>query len=91
MSARQIYNVVAREIAETLVEMEADITAAQCFLASHIGSPIKQPALMHIKLATRDDIPAAQFKNRAEEVAREHLARTADLVEGFMTGTISVF
>jgi S-adenosylmethionine synthetase len=87
----KIYNVLAREIAETLVAKEADIIAAQCFLATQIGTPIKEPALLHIKLATRDGTPVAQFKDRAEEIARAHLARTSELVDGFIAGTIDVF
>ena len=46
----KIYNVVAREIAETLVAKEPDITAAQCLLIGQIGAPITQPALLHSSL-----------------------------------------
>lgn len=87
----KIYNVLARNIAETLVAKEPDIIAAQCFLVSQIGAPIREPRLIHIKLATRGATPVAQFKNRAEEIARGHLARTAELVSGFIAGTINVF
>jgi S-adenosylmethionine synthetase len=89
--AGKVYNVLAREIAETLVAKEPDIIAAQCFLVSQIGTPINDPALLHIKLATRDRSPVAQFKNRAEEIARAHLALTSDLVDRFLAGTINVF
>ena len=87
----KIYNVLAREIAETLVAKEPDITAAQCLLVSQIGAPIKEPVLLHIRLATRDRIPVSQFKNRPEEIARAHLALTSELVDGFIAGTIDVF
>lgn len=87
----KIYNVIARKIAETLVQKEIDIIAAQCFMATQIGTPIKEPALLHITLATRDDMPVAQFKSCAEEVARECLARTPELVDGFIAGTIDLF
>lgn len=87
----KIYNVLAREIAETLVEKEPDIIAAQCLLATQIGTPIQEPALLHIKLATRNEIPAVQFTRRVEEVARESLARTTELIDEFIAGTINVF
>jgi S-adenosylmethionine synthetase len=87
----KIYSVLAREIAETLVAKEPDIIAAQCLLVSQIGAPIKEPMLLHIKLATRDGIPVSQFKNRPEEIARAHLALTSELVDGFIAGTIDVF
>jgi S-adenosylmethionine synthetase len=87
----KIYNVLAREIAETLVAKEPDITAAQCLLLGQIGSPITEPALLHIKLATRDGTPVAQFERRAEEIARAHLARSSELVDDFIAGAIEVF
>lgn len=87
----KIYNVLAREIAETLVKEEPNIIAAQCVLVGQIGNPITQPALLHIKLATADGLPVAQFERHAEDIARAHLARSSTLVEGFITGAIEVF
>lgn len=87
----KIYNVLAREIAETLVANKPGISAAQCLLVGQIGSPIREPALMHIKLATRDGAPVSQFKSRAEEMARTRLARTSELADGFIAGTIDAF
>jgi S-adenosylmethionine synthetase len=87
----KIYNVLAREIAETLVAKEPDIAAAQCILVSQIGAPVAEPALLHIKLATRDEAPVAQLERRAEEMARAHLARAPELVDGFIAGRIEVF
>ena len=87
----KIYNVVAREIAEALVANEPDITAAQCFLMGQIGAPITEPALLHIKLATRDEIPVSQFERRVDEISRAHLGRTSELVDDFISGTIDVF
>jgi S-adenosylmethionine synthetase len=87
----KIYNVLARQIAETLIAKEPDIIAAQCFLVGQIGAAIKEPALLHIKLATRDGTPLTQFKSRAEEIARAHLALTSELVDGFIAGTIDLF
>ena len=87
----KIYNVLAREIAEALVVKEPGITAVQCFLVGQIGTPITEPALLHIKLATRDGTPIVQFERRAEEIARAHLARTPELVDDFIAGAIDVF
>ena len=68
-----------------------DITAAHCFLVGQIGVPITEPALLHIKLATADGTPVAQFERRAEEVARAHLARSPELVDDFIAGAIDVY
>ena len=87
----KIYNVIAREIAETLIAKEPDIAAAQCLLMGQIGTPVTEPALLHIKLATRDGAPVAQFERRADEIARSHLCRTSELVDDFIAGSIDVF
>jgi S-adenosylmethionine synthetase len=87
----KIYNVLARQIAEALVAGEPDIAAAQCLLLGQIGAPIAEPALVHIKLATRGRIPIAQFERRAEETARAHLGRVSELVDDCIAGAIGVF
>jgi len=87
----KIYNVLAREISETLVKTEPDISAAQCVMVSQIGAPVTEPTLLHIRLATVDGTPLAQFERRAEEVARFHLARSSALVDDFIAGAIELF
>ncbi len=87
----KIYNVLARKIADALVGNEPGITAAQCLLVGQIGAPIQQPALMHFKIATRNGSPVVQFKNHVEEIARAQLARTSELADGFLVGTINAF
>jgi S-adenosylmethionine synthetase len=87
----KIYNVIAREIAETLIADEPDITAAQCFLMGRIGAPVTEPALVHVRLATRDGAPVAQFQRRVAEIAGTHLGRTSELVADFIAGRIEVF
>lgn len=89
--AGKIYNVVARKIAETLVAEEPDITAAQCFLMGQIGAPITEPALVHVKLATRDGTLVAQFQRRVVDISSAHLGRTSELVDDFIAGRIDVF
>jgi S-adenosylmethionine synthetase len=87
----KLYNVVARRIAETLVADVPEIAAAQCFLVSQIGSPLTNPALLEVKLRTRDGAPAQQFAQRVEEIASLCLAGIPDLIEGFVAGSIDVF
>jgi S-adenosylmethionine synthetase len=53
----KIYNVVARQIADSLVEAVSEIAKAQCLLVSRIGAPVTSPAAVHIKLATKDCAP----------------------------------
>jgi S-adenosylmethionine synthetase len=87
----KIYNVLARDIAETLVTHEPGIAAAQCFLMGQIGAPVAEPTLIHIKLATRNGVSLAQFKQCAEDTARAQLARTSQMTDRFIAGTIDIF
>jgi S-adenosylmethionine synthetase len=87
----KIYNVVARDIAEALVATVPEIARAQCLMVGSIGAPVNEPAIMHIKLATRNGAPAAEVKTRVEEIAADRLASIPGLVDAFVTGTIELF
>ena len=87
----KIYNLLAREIAEMLVKDLSEVAAAQCLLVSRIGAPVTRPALMHLKLATRDGSPPGQLRSRAQEIASDCLARIPKFIEAFVEGTIAVF
>jgi S-adenosylmethionine synthetase len=87
----KIYNIVAREIAEALIGAVPKIIAAQCLLVSRIGSPVTQPALADVKIATRTGIPVGEFRRPIEEVTADCLARIPHLLEDFVAGKMDVF
>ena len=87
----KIYNVLARKICETLVTTVPEIAAAQCLMVSQIGSPITSPALVQVKIATRDGSPVDKFRQRIEEVADDCVVRAPKLIDDFVTGLIDVF
>ena len=84
----KIYNVLAGQIAEALIRIP-DIAAAQCVMVSRIGAPVTQPALVQAKLATKDGVPAGEFKPQ-EDVVTDQLSRAPKLVDDFVAGTIAV-
>ena len=84
----KIYNVLAGQIAEALIRIP-DIAAAQCVMVSRIGAPVPQPALVQAKLATKDGVPAGEFKPQ-EDVVTDQLSRAPKLVDDFVAGTIAV-
>ncbi|KAB2916709.1 MAG: methionine adenosyltransferase [Hyphomicrobiaceae bacterium] len=87
----KIYNVLAGELSAALVAGIPEIAAAHCLLASRIGSPVTSPAVLQVKLATRDGAPVDLHKGRVEDIAAETLARVPLLVDEFIAGAISVF
>ncbi len=87
----KIYNVIARRIAETLVTMVPEVTAAQCLMVSRIGTPVTSPAVLQVKLATRDQFPVAQLRRQVEEISVNALSGIPNLIDDFMAGKIEVF
>jgi S-adenosylmethionine synthetase len=87
----KIYNVVSRNIADALVAAVPEIAGAQCLMVSSIGAPVSEPAIMHIKLATRNGAPAVALKAHVEEIVAERLASIPDLLDAFVAGRIELF
>ena len=87
--AGKIYNVAAREIAEALVAEVSEIARAQCFLVSEIGSPLTDPAVVQVKLATKG-VPVTQLRERVEEIAAKGIARIPAMVDDFVAGRINI-
>ena len=87
----KIYNVLARKICETLVTTVPEIAAAQCLMVSQIGSPISSPALVQVKIATRDESPVDKLRRRIVEVTDDCVAGAPRLIDDFVTGAIDVF
>jgi S-adenosylmethionine synthetase len=70
----KIYNVLAHQIAEALTTEMPQIAIAHCSMVSRIGAPVTSPALVHLKLATRDGLPASQLRPRVAEITAAHLS-----------------
>jgi S-adenosylmethionine synthetase len=87
----KIYNVVARQIAESLVAGSHEIVKAECLLVSKIGAPVTDPALIHVRLAAADRFRAADFERFASEVAADRLGRIPELIEKFVAGRVEVY
>ena len=87
----KIYSVVAKDIAERLVGGVAAIAKAQCLMVSEIGAPVTAPAMLQIKLATREGIPASELRRDVEAIAADRLARIPALIDEFVAGTIAVY
>jgi S-adenosylmethionine synthetase len=87
----KIYNVVARDIAEVLVASTPTIIAAQCLLVSQIGAPVADPAILQVKVATRDGFPVEKLRQHIEGTTVERLSRIPRLIDDFIAGTCSIF
>jgi S-adenosylmethionine synthetase len=86
-----IYNVLARQIAEQIVSTLPEVAAAQCFLVSEIGRPIDDPAIAHVRLATRDGSPVAALRDRTEEIVRQALRDLPGFTQRYALGSVELF
>jgi S-adenosylmethionine synthetase len=87
----KIYNVLAKDMAETLVSTVPEIVSAQCLLVSRIGQPITSPELVQVKLATKGGIPVAMLTAQVEKIVMDKLAETPGLVGRMAAGAIMMF
>jgi S-adenosylmethionine synthetase len=87
----KIYNVVAGQIAKSIVAASTDIRRAECLMVSKIGAPVTDPAIVQVKVATVDGVLPTRFKGRAKEIVAEHLDNIPPLVEEFVAGRIEIF
>ncbi|HYB38722.1 MAG TPA: methionine adenosyltransferase [Mycobacterium sp.] len=86
----KIYNVVARDIAESIVAADPSIAGAHCLMVSRIGSPVTRPAIVNIKLAAKDGLPINGFRGQVEDIVGDRLARIPRLIDAFVAGAISL-
>lgn len=87
----KIYNVLARQVAETIVSAIPQVSAAQCYMVSEIGKPVTSPAITHVRLAMRDGSPVGRLEHTVGEIVSKELHGAAALVDRFVAGTIELF
>lgn len=87
----KIYNVLAPRIAQAIVSSIPDIAAAGCLMVSRIGQPIASPAIVQVKVASRDGLPIERFRPNIEEIVADRLNGMEKLIDEFLAGAIDVF
>jgi len=89
--AGKIYNLLAHRVAERLVAEMPEVTAAECHLLSRIGHPVTDPALAHLRLRTRDGVPAESLAEQAGQGLAAELEDLPVLLDAIVSGEIDVF
>jgi S-adenosylmethionine synthetase len=87
----KLYNLAARAVAETVVHDVADASAVECYLASRIGRPVKEPQLVHLRIETREGRRAADLKSAVEPIVRRHLSGLDTMWRRLLDGSLSIF
>jgi S-adenosylmethionine synthetase len=87
----KLYNIVARRVAETLVEEIEEVSEAYCYLVSRIGSPIREPQVADLRLAMRDGGAIGAVTSRAEQIVRDQLSEIHRIRQQLIDGLITVY
>jgi S-adenosylmethionine synthetase len=87
----KIYNVLACDIADGLTVEVPEIADAHCLMVSQSGAPVTRPALVQLKLETRDGQPLGSLRPDVEEIVAAHLTHAPQLNNDFVSGTIELF
>jgi S-adenosylmethionine synthetase len=74
----KLYNVAAQRIAQSLVAAIPELAAAEVYLASRIGQPVTEPALVDVALTPREGDVSA-LAPRAEALVRDAIGRVDEL------------
>src|SRR4249919_1947366 len=82
----KIYNVLAHEIAQSVVATSNEIVRAECLMVSKIGAPVTEPAIVQIRVTTLDAVPATGFEKRAKEIVAARLSDIPRLEDEFVAG-----
>lgn len=86
----KLYNVLARDIAEDVVARVPDVTYAECHLVSRIGAPIDDPALAHVRIASRSPLDRAGSE-LIDDIVQAQLSGVTRLSERFLEGAVQLY
>lgn len=84
----KLYNIAAGLLAARLVEALPEIGAAEVYLVGRIGAPVTEPALVDIRIATREGAPVAKLTQAVKALAGEEIGRIGDLWRDLLDGTV---
>lgn len=87
----KLYNIVAMQIAKTIVDTIPEVNEAYCYLVSQIGKPIKEPKVVDLKLNMVEDLSVASVQNQIEEIVQHQLSCIDDIRNKIIEGTLLVY
>lgn len=87
----KIYNVAAHEICSEIIARMPAVARAECLLVSQIGSPITEPALAEVKIATRGGVDAADLAQEIEGIVATALTALPHRLDDFVSGRLPLF
>ncbi|MDH5392478.1 MAG: methionine adenosyltransferase [Gammaproteobacteria bacterium] len=87
----KLYNFVAQQIAESLVDELDEIREARCYLVSRIGSPISQPQVVDVQLYLAHGKITDAISKRVSDVVTQKLCSIANIRDQLIAGRLRVY
>lgn len=87
----KLYNVVARSMAEALVESLEGVREARCTLVSQIGQPVNQPKIVDIDLRLEAGQTVTGLRPGVERVMEAELQHLDTLWQDVIAGTVPLY
>jgi len=87
----KLYNIVAQQIAYALVRQLDDVAEAYCYLVSRIGSPIKEPMIVDIRIALNEGGSIEGLDETIDEIVRSKLDDMEQVRTHLISGVLSVY
>lgn len=87
----KLYNIVAQQIAYALVRQLDDVAEAYCYLVSRIGSPIKEPMIVDIRLALAEGGSIEGLQKAIDEIVYSKLDGMEQIRMNLINGVLTVY
>jgi S-adenosylmethionine synthetase len=87
----KLYNIVAQQIACTLVQEIEEVDEASCFLVSRIGSPIKQPSIADVRLCLKNSGNIGAIRMHIDNIINSKLENMEQIRQDIVNGNINVY
>jgi S-adenosylmethionine synthetase len=87
----KLYNIVARQITEALVEEFAEVTDAYCYLVSQIGSPVSEPSVIDLKLKLHSGAELDAIRFDVEQIVHDRLSSIPKIRNQLLAGLLHVY
>ena len=87
----KLYNIVAQQIAHTLVQEIEEIDEASCFLVSRIGSPIKQPSIADVRLCLKNRGNIGAIRMHVDNIINNKLENMEQIRQDIVNGRIALY
>ncbi|MBL8697607.1 MAG: methionine adenosyltransferase [Alphaproteobacteria bacterium] len=87
----KLYNIVAQELADSIVAAVDGVVACECVVASRIGAPITTPSLAHLRVALAAGATTADVEPSVRAQVDAALAGVVSLWPRVVAGEVRLF